>query len=279
MLNTRNRFTLRQFVSFTCLAALFGLTGQASAAGPAAPKAPAIKPSLPKSENATPGADLKSRVEEMRIARDNLDTRINELTGKQRDLRDSIIETCGLSPENVLPTLLALEKERFNLAIKVELERDRAQNLADWISRNAKESDKQAGSDPVLQNLKKIVELRKKSLSLAEEAHKTNLVTSEEVANREAELAEAQIRAELRTEQLAQAVAHARTYTQQQVDLGLELQQDEARLSILDKKLKGLKGARDLLDPYNRVTEELPPLNQRLQRWDFDLQIGSELSH
>ena len=110
--------------------------------------------------------------------------------------------------------------------------------------------------------------MRKAALNEAQSLHKASAISEAEVLKAEADLAEAQIRAELRKEELAKSPANAAAgrLAQQARELRLDLLQDEVRVKVLADRLSALKKARDLLDRYNEITEvELPAVNRQLQ--------------
>jgi len=110
--------------------------------------------------------------------------------------------------------------------------------------------------------------VRKAALNEAQSLHKASAISEAEVLKAEADLAEAQIRAELRKEELAKSPANAAAgrLAQQARELRLDLLQDEVRVKVLADRLSALKKARDLLDRYNEITEvELPAVNRQLQ--------------
>jgi hypothetical protein len=146
------------------------------------------------------------------------------------------------------------------------------------VAKAAGETEKPTKSDAVLQHLEKIIAVRKAALNRAHEVQKNNAIPASEVQQAEADLAEAEIRAELRKEELAKspATAEAGRLAQQARELHIEVTMDVSRERVLESKLFELRKARDMLDDYNRITEvELPALNREL----LELRLHSIQSH
>jgi hypothetical protein len=158
-------------------------------------------------------------------------------------------------------------------------QRERA--IEAMLARAAAETGKPTKSDAVLQHLEKIIAVRKAALNRAQELHETkSAIPKSDVQQTEADLAEAEIRAELRKEDLAksQATAEAGRLAQQAHELHIEVTvtMDVSRYKVLGLKLSELRKARDMLDEHNRITEvELPALNREL----LELRLHSIQSH
>ncbi len=205
---------------------------------------------------------------EMWKQREEFDRNRHNALQEQRSVRDEIINTCGLSPENVLPVLLAMEKERFALQIETELKRVRREHIEMMMADADKRAKSRTDADAVLRHLTKLVDVRTSTLAEVRTQHESGTVPLAEVLKAEADLAESQIRAEVRREDLAKSAADAEMgrLAQEAREVSLDLTQDEMRLKMLGGKLEGLKRARGKLDEYTRIAEiELPAINRQLQ--------------
>jgi outer membrane protein TolC len=255
-----------------------GIAGYVLAADPA--PAGATKAAPPASKD-----ELRAqRIEKWRNEMDRMEQQIAKIEAerqryilRQKDIRDEIIKTCGLSPENVLPLLLASEKERFALESQVMLKSMRRDGIERMIGGATNATERRTGSDVVLRHLEKIVAVRKAALDRAQSLQKKNAIPESDVQQAEADLAEAQIRAELRREELAKSPADAETgrLAQQVHELRLDVAQDELQARILDEKLAALKKARDMLDRYNEITElKMPAFSRQFQELQIRLMQG-----
>ena len=290
MLRARTRFadSVRRLVCLGCrfpqvvllasFAAMAGIAGYVLAADPA--PAGATKAAPPASKD-----ELRAqRIEKWRNEMDRMEQQIAKIEAerqryilRQKDIRDEIIKTCGLSPENVLPLLLASEKERFALESQVMLKSMRRDGIERMIGGATNATERRTGSDVVLRHLEKIVAVRKAALDRAQSLQKKNAIPESDVQQAEADLAEAQIRAELRREELAKSPADAETgrLAQQVHELRLDVAQDELQARILDEKLAALKKARDMLDRYNEITElKMPAFSRQFQELQIRLMQG-----
>jgi hypothetical protein len=257
-----------QVVLLASFAAMAGVAGNTSAAEPSPAGATAALSASRDELRQQAIEKYKKWSMEIDRQRDVIGRERARCMAQQRGLRDEIIKTCDVSPENVLPILLALEKDRFALEIEVNLKRFRQTRIDDMMAMATSETQKRIESDGVLQHLEKIIDVRKAARDRAQALRKTSVISESDVQQAGADLDEAQIRAELRKEELAKspAKAEAGRMVQQARELCLDLAQDELRLKILNGKLAGLKKARGLLDEYSEITDfRLPALNRQSQ--------------
>jgi hypothetical protein len=214
--------------------------------------------------DATQVQDLKQRAEELRE--------------KQRELRHAVQKTCGLSPENVAPILLGLERDRFNLEIEVKLKTARRESIARMIAEQTKRARDRAGTDEIVAQLKKLTAARQGALKYRHAMSDTNTSGGSllEVSNAEADLADAEIRLATRKEELGKTHEGGDEVTdrlnRQLLDVSVELTQDELRLQLLDNKLNVLGTVQNLLDDYKNTTEsELPRVLRLLDQAETQL--------
>jgi hypothetical protein len=205
-----------------------------------------------------------------------VDAQINELKKqadglreKQQDLRTAVRNKCGLSPENIMPILLGLERDRFTLEIEVKLKAARRDALAQLVAKEAKLVQERAGSDEILEHLNKIVEARRADLAALKLAREAKAAAEQNVKNAEADLAEAQIRLALRREELGKSHEDPviDRLNQQLLEISLEVTQDQLRLELLKDRLNVLESVQGLLDDYKNTTEtELPHVLRSLEQ-------------
>ncbi len=191
------------------------------------------------------------------------------LRDKQDELRRAVRGRCGLSPENVTPILLGLERDRFSLEIDVKLKAARRDALAQLVAREAKLVQERAGSDEILEHLNKIVEARRADLAAKKQAREAKAAAEQEVRNAEVDLAEAQIRLAARREELGKSHEDPAIdrLNQQLLEISVELTQDQLRLELLKERLAVLDSVQSLLDDYKNTTEiELPRVLRLLEQ-------------
>ena len=190
-----------------------------------------------------------------------LKQQVDNLHGIERQFRGEVREKCGLSPENVMPIMLSLERDRFALEIEVKLKSARKKDLADAIAKETEVARQRGGDDQIADHLKQIVELRQAAVAALEAAQKVKVASVAEVNSAQADLAEAQIRLAQRKEELAKSHSEAAIdqLNRQLLDVSMAVTQDQLRLELLKERLASLADAGQFLDEYNRVAEsELP---------------------
>jgi hypothetical protein len=205
-----------------------------------------------------------------------LKQRADELREKQRELRHAVQKTCGLSPENVAPILLGLERDRFNLEIEAKLKTARRESIARIVAEQSKHAHDRTGTDEIVAQLKRLVAARQDALKYRQEAHNVAAGSQGDVNNAEAELAEAEIRLAMRKEELGKSHEDGDEVTdrlnRQLLDVSVELTQDELRLQLLATKLDALGAAQNLLDDYKYTSEsELPRVLRLLDQAETQL--------
>jgi hypothetical protein len=114
----------------------------------------------------------------------------------------------------------------------------------------------------------KIVDVRTIELAEIRKQHELGTAPLFDLLKAEADLAESQVRAEMRKEELVKSPADTEIgrLAQQAREASLDLTQDEVRLKLLERKLDGLKKVRGLIDDYTEIAEHVvPALNRQLQ--------------
>src|SRR5262249_54831054 len=113
----------------------------------------------------------------------------------QQEIRAYIREKCGLSPENIAPVLLEVERERFNLEIEGKLKEARRQGLARMIAEQTDRTKQRTKDDQTGEYLETILAAREALLETQRNNVKTAAGTTIDVEKAEADLAEARLRA------------------------------------------------------------------------------------
>jgi len=190
------------------------------------------------------------------------------LRERRQALRRQIIDTCGLSPENVATVLQGLERDRFSLEIDLKLKQQNRKILEVLISKAEKSAERKRENDEVSEHLKKIIDARRADLESVRALGAA--VTQSDVRKAQVDLAEAEIRLALRREELRKLLADAaiqQRFDQQLSELTMSVPQDEERLAVLNERFKRINSARPLLDEYADITEyELPLVNRTLEK-------------
>jgi hypothetical protein len=199
----------------------------------------------------------------------DLKKQAEQLRAVTRELRSEVRQKSGLSPENVAPILLGLERDRFALAIEVELKSARRASIAQLVAKQTAAAQKRANADDVTAHLQRIAQVRRDMLAAQQDARKANAVSQNELHNAEAEADEAEIRLALRKEELAKSEGGTETgkLNQQLLETSVSVSQDQLRLELLKQRLDVLDSVQGLLDQHKNVTEsELPRVLRLLEQ-------------
>ena len=241
---------------------------------PVSAQAPAEKPEqpIPADSQRARDAVAKQGTQIIKLADEQiqeLEKQADGLREKQHELRTAVRDRCGLSPENVTPILLGLERDRFTLEIEVKLKAARRDSLAQLVAREAKLVQERAGSDEILEHLNKVIEARRTDLARKKQAREANAIAEQEVKDAEVNLAEARIRVAVRREDLGKSHEDSAIdrLNQQLLEISVEMTQDQLRLELLKERLTVLDSVQTLLDDYKNTTEiELPRVLRLLEQ-------------
>jgi hypothetical protein len=213
-------------------------------------------------------------VDKLEVEVQSLKRQAEELKAVARSLRSDVRQKSGLSPENVAPILLGLERDRFALAIEVKLKSARQASIAELVAKQTAAAQKRANADDVAAHLQRIAQIRRDMLAAEQDARKANAVSQNDLHNAQAEADEAEIRLALRKEELAKSDGGTEIdkLNRQLLETSVGVSQDELRLSLLKQRLDVLDSVEGLLDQYKNVTEsELPRVLRLLEQAEIRL--------
>ncbi|MEX2141886.1 MAG: hypothetical protein WD894_21655 [Pirellulales bacterium] len=130
---------------------------------------------------------LKSSTDEARNAA--------ELAAEQlQEIRAKVSRQSSVFSEPVLQELVSdLKKQQQALEVELAGMKGRAEALQVEVAKTAKRAEKDPPNDDVLQNLFRVIELRKEQLAAARDLYKANTVRRTDVANAEEQVALAQV--------------------------------------------------------------------------------------
>ncbi len=263
MRSTTSEIREHRLVLLAALAvAAWGLCGTGFAAEKP-PAKPAPHPGAKAAPSAAPGIADRIRDQIQALTFERGDAR-----AKRRALEMEIRARCSLSPENVRPVMLGLERDRFALQTGVEVDRVRLDLLRSRVADAAAQAAKPAPPDPVAEGLKKIVAARRTARDMVRTAVATASAPRAEFDRAEADLAEAEIRLALRKEETAksQTDGEKERLNRQLRELSAQLMLDEVRLRGLDSRLHMLHGALDLVDDYNDATGRIASIDREIEQ-------------
>jgi hypothetical protein len=187
----------------------------------------------------------------------------------QMALRDDIFKRCEMSPENVLPSLLNMERELLSNKIERNVKEISQDEMSEQIAQASSNAERNINNDEVLKNLTAIVDTYVRGLQSWKNVNTQDAVTNREIRKVETDLAEAKIRLEMRKEELIKGsgdsgIAKLNLLMRENA---LSLAQTKVRCATLTDMCNRLREARYLVDRYNEITEsELPRINRSIDR-------------
>lgn len=192
------------------------------------------------------------------------------LKEEQISYRQKIYQEGSLmSPENVVPCLLSMEREILTLRTDLAVKEVTQKELAQRIAETSEDIEKLIKDDQVLKKMKDIVDNRKDNLESLRHRRNIDSVGEKVYSQAQMEISEAEIRLALRREELLKGNA---TEAVQKLNLilrenSLAIVQIRTRLDVLLSKYEELIGVRNLVDEYMDITEiEFPRLNRTIDR-------------
>jgi hypothetical protein len=207
-------------------------------------------------------------IENLQREIDMLGERRNELRETQRRLRDKIVAESGLSPENVKPVMLELERNLFTFKLESETKRYHVRLLTEMVAKITAQATDRAKSDRVVEGLDKIVEARKKVLLDLRAAAASGAAPLAEAVKAEAEVVDAETRLALRREEIANPAVGGdlERLNRELRELSIGTALDEVRLKELELTLKKLRSVLNAVDEYNDFTSRIVGVEQQIDR-------------
>jgi hypothetical protein len=210
---------------------------------------------------------------------DELKNQKAKLQSNQKELRGEIYIRCGMSPENVVPSLLSIEREIFTAQIDLEVKERGNETLAKQIAKAAENNRKNIDNDQVLKDLETLVNDKTVAYKILEEMQKSGTAPFTDLNKAKTELSEAKIRLALREEDLTKGNGDAGTAKLNLLmrENSLAIAQIEVRLNALIRQCQRLRDTRDLVDRYTDITEsEIPRFNRLIDRLSEQIQDQKE---
>jgi hypothetical protein len=207
-------------------------------------------------------AKLEKQLDELKIRKRNL-------RDEQRSLREDIFKQCGMSPENVVPSLLNIEREILIARIDRAAKHGSRGALSNQVAEATAIAQKYLEADEILKNLESLVNDKAEALKSLQRLKETGMTSAAAVKTAEAELREAEIRTAARKEELTKGNGEAGAFKLNILvqENSVSIIQTEARLEVLLKEREKLSAVRNLVDAYNDITDgELPTINRLIDR-------------
>ena len=223
------------------------------------------KPARPAADK---GAAADLLAEKLHKQIDTLEAQREALRSDREQYSDRIIAMCGLSPENVKPVMLDLERELFTLNLGAKTKEVHARLLEKRVAEVATGTQELAAGDPIGVELEKIVAVRKEALKLLRVQRDAATIPANEVSKAEADLAEAEVRLALRKQEVTKPAGDGERegLTRELRELSMAITLDEVRSKELDSRLGKLREARGMVDRFNDVANRIAALDREIDR-------------
>jgi chromosome segregation ATPase len=186
---------------------------------------------------------------------------VDMLTQEMQQLRNRAI-TLGVIPGSLDAQLAGLQKSQLDIRVELAGLSARREAIVNRVAEMQKQqAEKQAGSQQVLDELTKVVELHMEQFARIRELQKTGTAPTSEVGRVQIELAKARADLESRRHQFAQeAETEALSLLNQQLaDTQIEDQGKRAELMVIEETLAKLQSdeVRNTVDVYDRAVRQL----------------------
>jgi len=223
------------------------------------------KASLPPDK---PAAETPAKTAQMREELLRLQKEMAICLELRQELGKKILGACGLSPENVKPVMLGLERDRFALRIAMKPKEYHAHLLGDVVAKMAEQTKQRSESDQVIAGLKRIVAARQLVLEDLRTKMKGSAVSQADVAKADADLAEAEVRLALRREEIARAQGDGEMerLIRQLRELSAEVTLDQNRIEVFDKQLGMLQRVLPEVDEYDQRTKRMLSIDRLIEQ-------------
>ena len=189
---------------------------------------------------------------------------LDDATAQAQELRVKLRELAGradVSTQGVTAAVSRLEEEKEKLELDLLGKKARREALEKEIAEQADRLQKQAQTDPVVAELKKVVEARETKLKQMRQMNEAGTATQSELNDAIATVAEA--RAKLAERERGGAIGEGGggqmldALNRERITLSVDLHELEARLKLVEARLPGLRSAMDQLDALQRAEGDL----------------------
>jgi hypothetical protein len=264
-----NRFTTRWAIA-AVVAALASPGIHLFAAAPTAPAGPAAVVIA-----ATPIAGDSKEAAVEKVLREQLDVLKHEreiCRHEQLEMAKQIYNDCRLSPENVKPMMLELERERFKLQTSMTTTPEHLHILTEEVATIAAEAKTRDKSDAVLTILEKTIATRNKMLADLRARMATGTTTAVEVSKAEADLSDAEVRLATRREELAKTGGDELERLNRELrELSINHRLEQVRLRELDDKLKTLQAVLVNVSRCEDINERISSFSREIELVEHNL--------
>ncbi len=214
------------------------------------------------------------RAKEMALARRDQDVcaqQLDQATAEAKELRARLRDLAGqadVSTQGVTSAVSRLEEEKQKIELDLLGKKARREAIEKEIAEQTALLQKQAEDDPVVKELKTIVEVRTAKLDNVKKAIDSGAASQGDLSDAIAAVAEA--RAKLAERQrgggaIAGGAQTLESLSRERVNLSVDLHELEARLEFVSKRLPSLRSTMDKLDELQRAEGNLASARAALE--------------
>jgi len=222
--------------------------------------------------------DAVRTVERLHVALDEARKERDAILDRQLALRMKLIEH-RLLPESVSEVMSALAMELIEVEVELYGKRGRIKSIEQAIDALAKKSQEEAGRDEVLAKLMEIVGIRQSTMAQMRALQERSVASEADLQSARAELAEAELRAAIRKNELAAGggTAALAELNEQLRSATIDLAELEARREYISARLEEGRPLIELGVQHDRIAEsELQRADRRIRDIEDRLQLAEE---
>ena len=194
--------------------------------------------------------------------------KFESLSAEVENLQAHVRDESGLIDNTGLPEMARnLQAQRETLLEEEAAATGRRAGLEDAIARVQQKAQTRAADDPVLKELRTVVEVRKTSYERLKQAHHAGIIPDSELQEAEAQLALARANAATAQQKLSGNTDETLDmWNRELLNLNIAWQERQAKLKYIDKRLPALAVALQNFDRLNTARNELSMAREELRQ-------------
>ena len=193
----------------------------------------------------------------------------NQLTSSLDTLRSEIRARTGLievTPEAVRQDVVRLQEQRETLQLEEAGAKGREAALTEAIKRSTDRQKERGQSDPVSEELAKVVAVREKELQRVEQMRNSHAVSDQAVETAQSNLATARAELAAARQKASGGVADADSWDHELIELSVAHGERQARLKYIDGRLGQFADVIHNVDRMELVSREMIRADEALAK-------------
>lgn len=227
----------------------------------------------------TTGIDnrMKTARDSVAEAQQRMQAQTREIRALEKQLRDQSGRV-DVSPQNLMNAIQQLDEEHMRLQIEQAAKVARRTALTKALADSKKEVEQRVGDDPVVKEMEKVVGIRTEALARKRQLAEQGVISKEDIAEAEAQLAQARAQLLDRRQQAAQQAGADMINSWNRELMGLSVDENEmlARLEQVTQRLDKMRTMLDSLNQLEDLQRQTEDAQRRVQEANARLQEMSE---